>query len=525
VILGLIKLVKTVRRVSRRKTLVLGTATLAFANITCKIIGFLYKVPLANLIGSEGMAYFSFAYQIFNVVTVIAVSGMPVILAKTVAEKEREGKGEEAYSLLKDILKLFAALGLSASLILIVFSGKISAIAGNPNAKYALMALAPSAFFITMSSALRGYFQGTYNMLPPAASHITESLCKLIFGILFAFLLFRSSFPAPLVSAGAITGVTIGSIVGFILLSVWLAKTSKGFNNRNKHDVSLRNKLILSAFPITLGALFFSITNTVDALLIMNRLSSAGFSQLESTRLYGAYSGYAITLFTFPFALTGAVSAAAVPLVAGSLKTSHRHVQNAFKLTAAIIFPVSIGFYLMPKELLSLLFSRASDVELAAPLLKALAPACALAVFSALTSAILQAGGQIVLPMIAMGLGGIVKLASNYILIGIPSVNINGAPIGSTMCYLVIMTINLSALVFVFKVKIRFFETIFQPLVSGAAAAFTAFFVCRDLLHLADKRIDVLISLAAAVLVYFFLLFFIGILDKNDISKLRKSVE
>ena len=84
--MGLMMMVRSARRASRRKTLVLGTATLAFSNIACKILGFLYKVPLANLIGSEGMGYFSFAYQIFNVVTVIAVSGMPIMLAETVAK-------------------------------------------------------------------------------------------------------------------------------------------------------------------------------------------------------------------------------------------------------------------------------------------------------------------------------------------------------------------------------------------------------------------------------------------------------
>lgn len=530
--MGLMMMVRSARRASRRKTLVLGTATLAFSNIACKILGFLYKVPLANLIGSEGMGYFSFAYQIFNVVTVIAVSGMPIMLAKTVAEKEREGHGEQGWLLLKDILKLFAALGLSASLILIVFSGKISALAGNPDARYALMALAPSAFFISMSSAYRGYFQGTYNMLPSAVSHVTEATGKLIFGIALAYFLWRAALPVPLVSAGAISGVTLGALSGFSLLSLWALKTAKSYKGFKAYDRTLKKKLLLSAFPLTLGALFLSFTNTVDALLIMNRLKNAGFDTLEATRLYGAYSGYAITLFTFPFALTGAVSSATVPLVAGSagvsrngLSSASHHVQNAFKLIAAIVAPVSAGFYLMPKELLSLLFSRASDVEMAAPLLKTLAPACALSAFSALTVAVLEAGGHIVIPMAAMGLGGLVKLASNYVLIGIPEVNIQGAPIGSLLCHIVTLTINLSALVFKFRVKIRFWENVFPPLVCGAACAFVAFFACRELAFLREIRLRVLLSLAAAAIVYLFLLFFIGILNKNDLKKLRKSVK
>ncbi len=181
------------------------------------------------------------------------------MLAKTVAEKEREGRGEEGWLLLKDILKLFAALGLSASLILVFFSGKISALAGNPNARYALMALAPSAFFISMSSAYRGYFQGTFNMLPNALSNITEAICKLVFGIAFAY--FSGAPPLPIVSAGAISGVTIGAMSGFIMLSVWALKTSENYSNYKFYDNSLKKKLLLSAVPLTLGALFFSFTN------------------------------------------------------------------------------------------------------------------------------------------------------------------------------------------------------------------------------------------------------------------------
>ena len=42
-----------------------------------------------------------------------------------------------------------------------------------------------------------------------------------------------------------------------------------------------------------------------------------------------------------------------------------------------------------------------------------------------------------------MLVGGIVKIAANYILVGQPDVNINGAPIGTMCCYGVIAILNL----------------------------------------------------------------------------------
>ena len=50
-----------------QKSAAYSAAVLAGANIACKVLGFLYKVPLANLIGGEGMGYFGFAHQIFVV--------------------------------------------------------------------------------------------------------------------------------------------------------------------------------------------------------------------------------------------------------------------------------------------------------------------------------------------------------------------------------------------------------------------------------------------------------------------------
>ena len=60
-----------------------------------------------------------------------------------------------------------------------------------------------------------------------------------------------------------------------------------------------------------------------------------------------------------------------------------------------------------------------------------------------LTNAILQAVGRPQLPVFSMAVGGVVKLVCNFILVGMPSVNIYGAPISTTLCYGSIMLINL----------------------------------------------------------------------------------
>lgn len=507
-----------------------GAVVLAASNVVCRLLGFLFKIPLANLIGREGMGYFSFAYQIFGVVTVAAVSGIPVALSRIVAERTLGGlERQNGVSILKQATALFSTAGLAASAVLLAFSRVISRTAGSEPSWYCVAVLAPSAFFVSMTAAFRGYYQGLADMVPTAVSQIADAVFKLVIGVAAAYYLYENACPPEIVAAGAVAGVTVGSAIGFAVLTIVGKRRERikrsGVNKERERGI--KRRIILTALPITAGAFLSSLINIIDAMLIMNRLQAAGFSPTAATELYGAYTGYAVTLHTLPFALTSAIAASIIPVVAASASRASagkarlkKSVNTALRLTSIISFPCAALFCLMPQQLLSLMFSRASDVRMAAPLLAELAVATALAALSSVTSAILQAAGWTNIPVIAAVAGGVAKLASNYFLIGIEKVNISGAPIGTTVYCLIVFAVNLAAIVKKFGFMPKVSDFLLKPAACGGLAAFTAYWIYKGLTPYLSGATSVLTGLLAAGAVYITVLILTGAVNGEDRSLL-----
>lgn len=61
-----------------KKSFLGGAAVLAAAVAIVKIIGAVYKIPLGNIIGDEGKAHFTVAYNIYNLLLTISTAGLPL---------------------------------------------------------------------------------------------------------------------------------------------------------------------------------------------------------------------------------------------------------------------------------------------------------------------------------------------------------------------------------------------------------------------------------------------------------------
>ena len=66
-----------------------------------KIIGALFKIPLANILGETGNADFNNAYNIYAVLLTISTAGLPVALSKMISEAKTLGRERQARRVLK----------------------------------------------------------------------------------------------------------------------------------------------------------------------------------------------------------------------------------------------------------------------------------------------------------------------------------------------------------------------------------------------------------------------------------------
>lgn len=516
---------------SNKKTqnFVEGAMILMVANILVKVIGAVFKIPLNYLLGDEGMGYFGTAYTVYNWLFIVATAGMPVAISKMVAESRATGNNRQAHRIFKVSFGLLACIGVAGFAFLYFGADFCAGLMASPSAGAGIRALSPAILFVALMSVFRGFFQGQQNMLPTAVSEVCEALGKLIIGYGAAILLISSGIEKA--AAGAVFGVSAGGFFALASLTIIYLKkrnTILPYNRSEKfHDESYRSilgELVRIAVPITIGASVFSLTSIIDAAMIMRRLQgAAGFGYDAANTLWGAYTGKTITMFNLVPTLITAISISIVPTIAAAFATKNfdkaqEATAGSLKITILLTAPCAVGMAILAGPILQLIFHSTS----AQSTLSILGYGIVFVSLVSLTNAILQATDHAVIPVVHMAIGGVVKILVNYVLVGNPDINIAGAPIGTILCYGVILILNLRSIRKIIHIRYSITSLIVKPLVSVAvmAAAVIGIYSLTDVL---GNTVATVISIATGGIAYIAVLFVTGGISAEDVQMLPKS--
>ncbi len=508
-----------------------GAFILVVANALTKIIGAIFKIPLSNLMGSEGMGLFDVAYGIYTALFVIATAGLPVAISKMVSESRALGRREEASRIVSVALSAFAVFGLAATAVLWFGADLLAAKVGNSGAAPAVRAIAPSLFFVSVMSIIRGYYQGLSDMRPTAISQVLEAVGKLSVGYVAAWLMLKRGLGIEMAAAGAIFGVTCGSALSFLYLVLKKWKETRvsplsSYNGQVASRGTLLKRLIATAIPVTVGASVISLTNLLDMAMVMNRLQDIGFSEKAATELYGSL-GLARNIFNLPQTLIVAVSISIIPAISaayakGRYDSARRTTETALRVASLIALPAAAGLFALSGPILKVIYyKRPEDCVTATPLLTVLSIAVIFVAMVSLTNSILQAMGRVRVPVYTMLIGGAVKLTVNYFLIGNPKINILGAPIGTTLCYAVITVLNL-IVIGQCGLRLNYFSIYLKAGLASLVMGGFAWIAYPPAAGLLGEKLGVLAVIAAAALVYLVLVIVLRVLPKEDIMLLPK---
>ena len=393
-----------------KQTILLGALILTASTMVVKVIGALFKIPLANILGGVGMSYFVSAYDVLIPIYSMTVTGLGVAVSRMVSEYG--GMGEEAGNILKTARLMFLGIGTLAAVLLFIGAGPLTKLIGNPAAALSVCCIAPSVLFSCLSSAYRGYFQGRQNMLP-TARQVVEAMVKLVAGILLAWFFYsrlndaamagRLGWPGTMQevqlrilqysAAGAVLGVSLSTLCGLLFI--------RGQYRRNVPERGGRfsstdaKKLWHVALPIALTSLCANLTTVIDLSSVMNCLKNAveqgsehilrmytGCIPPEVTvevlpeYLYGSYSGLAVSIFNLVPAVTAGIGMSAIPAIARYCAAKddrclQRSVESVMATTAAAAFPAGLGIFTFAEEILSFLYPhQLMEVAIVAPTLR-----------------------------------------------------------------------------------------------------------------------------------------------------------
>ncbi len=497
-----------------------GAFVLAFGGILVKVIGALYKIPLGAMLGPIGMANFSIAYNIYSLLFVISTAGVPTAVSKMVAESSAHGRHGESEKIFYVSKIAFVGVGLFGFTALFLFADKISRIMGSADSAKAIKAISPAVFLVSISAVNRGYFQGKENMYPTAISEVLEAFGKLVFGLLAAFVMKIQGRGSAYIAAGAVFGVSIGSLFSVLYFFFKKRKKIKAISG---NGIRILKKLFSLSVPITLGAAVIALTAVIDSALVMNILKNSGETEHRAKWLFGAYN-YATTLFTLPSAIIATLATTLVPLVSGECAKGHRIetdllVNSGVRLCVLISSFAVCALYPLSEGILSLLFGSGAGsdcIKLSSSLLRVLSLGIIPLSLVTVTNAVFQALGRANAPVISIAVGAVVKLLSNYALIRIPGIGIHGAAISTVLCYVVALSINILQLGKFKFLGISIFNSVMKPVFPSIALFLTAANVNKVLMRFADIRISAILSGISGALVGIFAVFVLKTLKKED---------
>ena len=538
---------------SKKNTFFGGAAILTAGVIIVKLIGALFKIPLANILGDTGFAHFTNAYNIYNLLLIISTAGLPVALSKTVSEANALGHYNQVRKVFKVALATFLTLGIVSSLVMFFGAQGLSDWQGDSGAYYAVLALSPAVIFVCTMSAFRGFAQGHSNMVPTAISQIIEALCKLCIGLGLAWLIVDSNMGdrvlkslaglglekaadhseqlLELGAAGAIFGVTVGTAGSLIFLVIDFIRRRKREPEPSK-DVAqssgeVLKRLIEIAIPITIGSSIVSIVTLIDAHLVQTRLQEAlGMSEKVAVGLYGSYQT-AMTLYNLPSSLMVPLTASVIPAISACLARKNQreasHVsESALRVAMLIACPMGAGLTALAAPIMSLLYPR-YDVAITGPCMAILGVASVFVCVMLLCNSILQASGYVYLPIYAMILGGVVKVVVNYFLVGTEYFNVVGAPIGTLCCFGAVAVLELVLIKWKLPSAPNYGRIFAKPVLASAVMGLAAW-ACYGLLERAmpGSRIPTLGAMVVAVLIYVILVAVLRIISKDDLALMPK---
>lgn len=354
---------------------------LAIASIMVRIIGMVYRVPMANIIGDEGNGIYSAAYEIYNILLIISSYGMPMAVSKMVSARCAQRRYKNAFKLFRYSMIVSIIMGGSAALF--VFFGA-DWIEKQFFSKYhgvalPLRILAPTIFIVAIVGTLRGLFQGRRTMLPTAVSQIFEQVANAFVSVSAAYFFMRAHSASDKLSAWGAAGGTLGTFMGAVaalltLVIIYCMYKPVIIKNENKDKTTKviqagqAYKIIaITVIPIILSQTVYQLSGIVDVTLFNSIMDLKGVSDKLVSTMQGIYSTKYRLLVNVPLAISTALASSMIPslvtsFAARDISAVKAKVALAVKVNMIIAFPSAMGLAVLAEPIIRLLFPSSDYV-------------------------------------------------------------------------------------------------------------------------------------------------------------------
>ena len=503
----------------KKQNFLQGTALLAMATMIVKLVGALYKVPLNAIIGEKGFGYFSTAYEIYNILLMISTAGLPVAMSRMISQAsslEHYGQVRQVYATAR---RIFLILGITGSVLMTAFCRPLANFWNQPDAWAAIGFLGPCVLLICIMSAYRGYFQGQSNMIPTAVSQVLEVVTKLIVGMIAAVAFLKATASISLAAGGAILGVTASCLVSAVYLFGCFRKSYRQLpegTDTPKSFSSTAKELLKIAVPITVSSTILSIITSLSSKIYMGRL--LGFHVMTQT------------IYNMPCAFITPITVSIIPAITAQItlkkfKETRMTEESAIRVTGIFAMPCAVGLVCLAGPVTALLGGYTGEkLALATKMMTVLGISVVFNALVLVTTAIMQAHGNVNRPVINMLIGGVIKLIIVYVLTGNRAIGIVGTPIGTLTSYVVICILNVFSIRSLVADPPRMLVNLIRPLLASCIMGVAVWLSwwCLSMSGLTSRVLLAGIPIAVGGIIYVLAAIVLKVITKEDCMLLPK---
>ena len=532
---------------------------LAAASILVRLIGLLYRVPMQRTIGDEGMGYYGYAFNLYNIALILSSYSIPLAVSKLVAVRNAKKEYRNSYRVFLCAMMLAVAVGLVATLILFFgaeFLAKV--VYDSPNTALPLKVLAPTIFVFSIMGVFRGYFQGKNTMIPTAVSQVLEQIVNAVVSVAAAWLLIKYNSAAPNVSsygaAGGTLGTFTGALVGLLFLVFVFAIYKPVLNKQLRRDTlshrdsyqSIFKLLALTIAPVILSQTVYQISSLIDGSLFNHIMSGktieafdlpvlmasgaqAGqtYDQVFRGVLTGIYSTKYALLTNVPVAVAAAIGASIVTTISADLSRglldSIRHkVHVAIKFNMIIAIPSAVGMAVLASPILYAIFM--DSFQLSANMLMLGSSSIIFYALSTMSTAVLQGINRMRVPVINSAISLGIHVVLVFVLLYFTPLSTYALVIGNVTFPMVVCVLNWINIAKYLDYRQELIRTFVIPFVSAGLMGVITYFAYKGLIGWTGSvLLSLLLSILAAVIIYFALLIFMKGVDEDELSFIPKS--
>lgn len=306
------------------KSLLKGTIILTLAGLLTRVIGFVYKIYLSNILEARMLGLYQLVFPVFGICFTVFGAGIQTAVSQMVAAASNNKK--QIIKILLIAIEVSAALALMLSVLLYVGADYIANnMLGEEECADLLKVLAPAFPLCAVAVCINGCYFGLKKAATPALTQLFEQIVRVTFVYVAIILLpFADKYTmCKLAVVGIAVGEGVSMIYSVVMVILLFRKMDDNpCNDTVKYQSNVFKPLVCFAAPLTGNKLIVSLLHSIETIIIPALLKKYGMSSDDALCVYGVLTGMALPFVMFPSTITNSLAVLLLPAVSEANQNS-----------------------------------------------------------------------------------------------------------------------------------------------------------------------------------------------------------